>query len=146
MKEYPTKTQVLTEPRPNFKRGLMDLVSEWKKEFYGGWEQEFEETQMLGLAVLSLRICALYNVGLVDVTIGEVDSFSPKEQHIYLTKPSVITMLHELAHHLFGPDELQACRWSVWIYQLRFRNDYNKLVWDQHRIVRPSSRKAKQSK
>jgi len=139
MTKYPTKSQILATPRPDYPKGLFQAISNWKKEFYFKWNEKFEENHWLALDILAITICVQYKRMLISVSQGKIDHYDPNKYHITLSKPSILTMLHELAHHLFGPDETQACRWSVWLYQLRFRNDYNKLVWQEHMLVKPSS-------
>lgn len=50
---------------------------------------------------------------------------------------SIITVLHELGHHFYGESELQACRFSVWLFRAAFPNAYAKLEWEGHTLKRP---------
>lgn len=45
---------------------------------------------------------------------------------------SIISTLHELAHHLFGPDEKTACRWSIWLFKKVWPKAFAKLRWKGH--------------
>ena len=142
---YPTKEEILAEPRPTYPKGLMSMISDWKKSFYEGWADLPGEERFSSLQILLLAITEMYHGPHVILYKGTIDRYLPGSLPIIETSNlSILSALHELGHHLFGPDELQACRWSVWLYQLRFRKDYNNLVWDEHRLVRPSSSKAKE--
>lgn len=50
---------------------------------------------------------------------------------------SILSTLHELGHHLFGASELDACRFSVWLFRAAFPNAYDQLEWDGHTLRRP---------
>lgn len=50
---------------------------------------------------------------------------------------SILTVLHELGHHFYGDSELQACRFSVWLFRAAFPNAYAKLEWEGHTLKRP---------
>ena len=139
MFKYPTKKQILAETRPIFKKGVMIAISLWKSEFYKNWENKNPDFKFIDLEAMAVVICRIYNKP--DVKVLQSDWTMYKDSQIYLDSPSIISLFHELAHHLFGHDELTACRWSVWLYQLRFRKDYNKLVWNKHLLVKPLSSK-----
>ena len=59
-----------------------------------------------------------------------------KTIHIDIHKISIISGLHELAHHLYGKSELKACRWSVWLFKICFPQQYKKLKWSNHLLVK----------
>jgi len=67
------------------------------------------------------------------------DCYSPSERTIYLNTsdggPSVITFLHEFAHHL-GRDERGACRWSLNLFKRNFPRSFARLVPDGHTLRR----------
>ena len=144
--KYPTKKQILAPPRPKYKKGLMSIISSWKNNFYKNWSTQPMNSKLWNLQILSETICNLEGVPRVIVFHGDINKYHPVRWGIELTEPySVISLFHELAHHIFGPDELTACRWSVWLYQLRFRNNYNKLIWKKHILVRPIQRHLSQT-
>lgn len=133
--EYPTRSQIMLEPRPFFRFGLFKVVSNWKEWAYPEWSLKDEDLRMENLQGLVQGICKVYEVPVPKVLFGDTDCYSPLTQEILLTKPSVVTTLHELAHHLFGPSEYHACRFSVWLYKLRFVSAYEKLEWHGHLLV-----------
>ena len=139
--KYPTKKQILKEPRPTFKRGVMKEISEWKRDFYQNWNEQEENTKLWTLQLLAEICCNIEGRPRILVNKGNINRYRKIGWIIELTTPlSIISLLHELAHHLFGSDELTACRWSVWLYQLRFRNDYNNLIWNEHTLMKAPSK------
>lgn len=150
---YPTKEQILKEPRPDIPNELLAVMSRWKEFFYKGWKRRDIEYKIGSLGILMNTICMIYgkkNPNYEHCTCKEhVDHYNPRTKTLVLGKNiSIISAFHELAHHLFGASELTACRWSVWIYKLRFRKDYEKLVWKRHLLVRqaPNSSPTKRGK
>jgi len=51
-------------------------------------------------------------------------------------KLSVVTYLHEFAHHLFGKDERKACRWSINLFRRCFPKSWEKLRFEGHMVRR----------
>ena len=138
--KYPTKKEILKLPRPIFKRGTLAIISAWKWAFYKGWNEMEMNAKLWHLQCLAEAICGLEGKPFIVTFNGATNKYHPIGFGIELKEPySVISLLHELAHHLYGSNELTACRWSVWLYQLRFRKDYNKLIWQEHTLVKPSS-------
>ena len=138
---YPTKEEILAKPRPTYPDGLLKNISEWKKKCYPRWTKR--KDQHYCMQALARIIVDAYTAEAVYIKEGFPSRYTIKDgfAFIFIENGSIITLLHELGHHLFGPDELQACRWSVWLYQLRFRKDYNNLIWDEHLLRKPSSMK-----
>lgn len=50
--------------------------------------------------------------------------------------PSIISSLHELGHHLFGSDELEACRYAIGLFKAGFPKSFDKLQWQGHMLVK----------
>lgn len=137
---YPTKDEILTEPRPFFRLGLFNTVTQWKLGYYSfaSWRNQTDAEHLESLTALVKMICEVYNYPAPLMRLGDSDCYIPGEFEggvIQLTKPSIMTTLHELAHHLFGPSEYHACRFSVWLYKLRFGSAYNKMTWHGHLLV-----------
>lgn len=138
---YPTKDEILYPPRPLFRQGLFKAISAWKKVDYKNWSSKDSSAQHAALQRLMWSVCIVYRVKpplLKDW--GIVDAYFPDKKVITTTSQSIISLLHELAHHLFGESEYHACRWSVWLYQLRFTSAMEQLVWKNHTLVKPSSK------
>lgn len=47
---------------------------------------------------------------------------------------SVVSTLHEFGHYLMGDSELEACRFSVWLFAEAFPGSYAKLHFDGHML------------
>jgi hypothetical protein len=131
---YPTKEKILKTPYKHLSITL-ELVNIWKKDFY---QTEFWKENKIK--------CLEYLIGglshmryITNVTIGKKYCYQPNSKTIVLDKnnPSIISTLHEYAHHILGPDELEACRWSVWLFKKCFPNEYAKLTWKGHMLKKP---------
>lgn len=134
---YPTKEQILETPHKH-KVEVIQVVKAWKREFYNGrWGNMGAEEKLAALNELANAITPHYEAEPVEVLPYTGGSGEYGDSKIYLSKPSIVTTLHELAHHMFGPDELKACRWSVWLFIKTFPKAYEKLVWQGHMLVRP---------
>lgn len=130
---YPTRDQILAEPLPTFKPEVLRTVREWKREYRGTRRSQDAITALLS------RLAACYakpvNINYAEPTfIG--DHYNPATRTITLTpsRLSVVTALHEMAHHLFGRSELKACRWSVHLFRRTFARSYAALDWDGHML------------
>ncbi len=134
---YPTQREIL-EKKVHFRQETLDYVGEWKKKFYnnGQWAKTDKNDAIKDLLK-----------GLADeysspVGIEMEERMTPCYQHdnqtIFLdsAKPSILTALHEFAHHLYGKSEYRACRWSVWLFMQCFPRAYGKLVWKEHMLVK----------
>lgn len=130
---YPTKEDILAE-RPMFKWGVFKVISEWKLGRYPKWAEQPLEEKRASLYELGVAMSQLYGVKppLVMIAYALKHSYYQKPGIIWTHNGSIISFLHELGHHLFGPGEIHACRFSVWIYKLRFTSAMKKLVWHGH--------------
>jgi len=135
---YPTKKEIL-KSKPRFKKKLIEIIQNWKKEFY---TQQWSQTQKdkkreyieILLTTISLIIYNKYPLITHDYIIY---CYNPKEKKIFLGKNiSIISSLHELAHFLFGSSELKACRWSIWLFKENFPKEFKKLQWEKHTLIK----------
>lgn len=134
---YPSREAIMAEPRPRFRWGLFKAISDWKTLHYHQWSRQDAGQRLMRLTALSNAICRVYGVSAPAISEWEdTDRYDPVERVIYLREASIVSLLHELAHHLFGPSEFHACRFSVWIIQMRFKSMMDHLVWQQHLLVR----------
>lgn len=133
---YPTKEEILARPLL-FKRETLAAVKAWKVEHFDGqWGSKTLEQKLASL-------CALVDVldngrRTVRVTIGNRYCYYPDSRLLVLdgNLPSIISTLHEMGHHRRGESELEACRYSVFMFQKAFPRQYERLVWDRHMLVR----------
>jgi hypothetical protein len=131
---YPTKEEIMKLPSPNFPPELIARVKEWKKAHYKGWKKDPIKITRLLLLIHTLatgiqpqvsdRYCYIDNESEDKLSIIELDG----------DHPSILSTLHELGHHFFGSSELEACRWSIWLFKTCFPKSFEKLKWDGHML------------
>lgn len=134
---YPTKEQILSAP---YKIKELDKgsINAWKKMCYiDKWKKADTKGRIIYLGIL----LGILNNGrkanpLKGVTLGHVYAYSPKSKVIMLDKrnPSILSTLHEYGHHLLGPSELEACVWSIRLFEKTFPNEFKKLRWEGHML------------
>jgi len=137
--KYPTKEQIL-EKDPAIKQFTIEVVLSWKKEFFKDWKNTPNEVKLERLKYLILGILAIAysNKPWLNIREGNSYYYLPTTYEIYQdkNKPSIISALHELSHHLYGPSELKACRWSIYIFRTCFPEMYKKLQWKNHLLIK----------
>lgn len=137
MSLYPTSEYIMAN-EVKFKAETIRTVKTWKAEHFRGWRDKSKAEKMIALHLLVDRLGATYNraVGF-DVNFGECDFYHRPTGTIHLSNPSIITALHEFAHHL-GMDEFGACCWSVWLFKKVFPKSFAKLRFapGSHMLVR----------
>jgi hypothetical protein len=113
---YPTADEVLAAPELTYRPEVVRFVFAWKRE----WQGRRRTPDAIGALLRGLA--DVYQTP-VDVTFmsGASDS-ADLRGHITLNADhlSVITALHEFAHHRFGASEMKACRWSVQLFRKTF--------------------------
>ena len=134
---YPTKEKIL-EKRHKIDPKIIEIILSWKKEFLKDWKTCTNSQKIIILRTLLYAIVIKipsYNNKL-KVELGKNYSYNQKEKTIYLEghNPSILSTLHELAHHLFGHSELKACRWSYWLFATCFPKSLKKLKWENHML------------
>jgi hypothetical protein len=137
MPMYPTKEEIMTKEQ-RFKPEVLTLIRGWKKEIWKNYKGS-DETKQQALNILVNKITDIYGKPVdIEFAAGNpAGHYSARQHKIYLIgTPSIITVLHELAHHLFGPSELKACRWSVWLFKRTFPKAFQKLRWQGHMLKR----------
>jgi hypothetical protein len=139
MHPYPTKEEIM-DHEVKHKPEVIIAVKEWKKESWLPVRAGNLRDKAAALEILVNRIAGIYEKPVSfqfnpDTPIG--CHYKPKEKILVVDKScSIISTLHELAHHLFGSDEHQACRWSVWLFKKTFPKAYSQLVWQEHMLVK----------
>jgi hypothetical protein len=145
MPTYPTQEEILREPRPKHRRDVLAVTRDWKRTGWQAARTDRPDTQvtMKRIQITGL-ICEIANIYGKPISVSwspgyNNGHYNPVTRMIHLSgTPSIITALHELAHHLFGRSEWKACRWSVWLFRKTFPIAYAALVWDGHLLVRSS--------
>lgn len=134
---YPTKEQILKKP-VLFKKEAVDAVLNWKAEYYkdGKWQAGNKND---AINMLIKKLADVYNSPVnISMEPGAWSCYQQEDVTIILDsqQPSILTALHEFGHHLKGSSELQACRWSVWLFIKCFPKSYEKLAWRDHMLVK----------
>jgi len=136
---YPTKEKILAKPIKH-KRGVIQIIKTWKDDWKTAKDQNPRE-KFESIKILLTHLAESYNKPVNVEFIPELPSccYNLKTQTISINgTTSIISALHEMAHHLFGSSELKACRWSIWLFKKTFPIAYSKLIWNQHMLVRPT--------
>lgn len=105
------------------------------------WRGSLSERQTK-LRQLNRELAEAYDVKEPQLVFGEMPSadgdsgsscYLPAVKAIILRgKISIVTYLHEFAHHLLGKDERKACRWSVNLFRRCFPRSWKKLHFEGH--------------
>lgn len=137
--QYPTKQNIMKNPI-KFKKETIITIKQWKKIWQPQKLQKKEKLQALIMLIKLLAI--LYNKPVKTKYKPKAKSFSYSiiTKTIILNKTlSIISTLHEFAHHLHGPSELQACRWSIHLYKETFPKNFKALKWKGHMLIKQKS-------
>ena len=131
---YPAKEQILETPFKLSKKTLQ-ITADWKKNYLKNIKQKSENEKLTEITTLILALSAIPKPC---VKLGTMYYYDPVGKTIFLDKhhPSVISALHELGHFLYGNAELEACRFSVWLFKTIFPEFYQKLSWVGHLLVK----------
>ncbi len=136
--KYPTKEEIMAEPWPMHKKRLVTGVIAWKKNVW----KEAKYDSSLKARALELLVTLMGEAydKPCNFTVQEgipSPCYNPTTKTIHMNETmSIISTMHEFSHHIFGPDEGKACRWSVHLFRKTFPTAYNKLVWQGHCLVK----------
>jgi hypothetical protein len=134
MSIYPTKEEIMAEEQ-KFKPEVLKIVRSWKRVVWD--KDQAVDGRYIQLKVLAQALGVVYN-NPVQVKYCPEDytcHYNIKEKTISInSSASIISLLHEFAHHLFGSSELKACRWSVWLFKKTFPKAFQKLEWKGHML------------
>lgn len=137
--KYPTKEEIL-DANPKHKADVIDFVKMWKKSIWMEARKLSTEVKFNALKDLIQTIAEEHYDKPVDV-VYQADApscaYNPLRNVVIINQTlSIISALHELAHHLFGPSEKKACIWSVHLFRKTFPTAYKALHWNGHMLVR----------
>lgn len=126
-------------------RGEINALTYWKSAYFNGgaWKETGASDRVEYLKRLLNELNTERNgvpyrwIGGTEYTYapahdGYASVITVDEEH-----PSIISALHELGHHLFGSDELEACRYSIGVFKAAFPKAFEKLAWNGHMLVKP---------
>lgn len=109
--------------------------TDWKKSKHGSKMSKFRS-----LTRLTKILNAWYGKNTTSTFIIDARFFfySPMANTIVVNKGlSIISLLHEYGHALYGKSEFKACRFSTWLFKATFPKSYAKLVWQGHKLIKP---------
>lgn len=134
---YPTKEQILNN-EIIFRKKTIDTIIKWKEKYFN--DNKWKETDKNQALIELLTVLGLiYNKPVnIEMDTNFIFAYDPEVQTIYLnsSKPSIISSLHEFAHHIKGNNEYEACGWSVWLFKKTFPESYKKLKWNGHLLTK----------
>lgn len=131
---YPTKGEILKTPF-EFSPEVLIQTATWKDTYLKGIKEKTESDKLMEITIL---LCLIAGPMRPAVRLGTKYSYDTVGKVVFLDKDhaSVISALHELGHHLYGNSELEACRFSVWLFKTIFPEFYKKLSWVGHLLVK----------
>jgi hypothetical protein len=135
---YPTKETIMETPQLH-KPTVIRAVRDWKRTMWYPVRQEGPGPKFEALSSLAQNIAQLYQKPVNVEYAPELPScmYRPMTHTIYINASlSIISTLHELAHHLFGADETKACRWSIWLFKKTFKKSFDTLEWQGHMLIK----------
>jgi len=130
---YPTKEEILENPPEGINEDIL-ILGEWKEKHYNKWKEKTTEYKHNALYELITSLCKLYDNPCCITTEEERNYYLQETRTINISKskPSIISALHEFAHHILGESELKACSYSVWMYKIAFPKMFTKMKFDGH--------------
>jgi hypothetical protein len=138
MATYPTKKEIM-EKEQKFKPEVIKIVKNWQKVCWKIITPRTPENKFHALSILINDLSELYNKPVCVEYRPSLHSccYVPNIKTVYINdSASIISLLHEFAHHVFGHSETKACKWSVWLFKKTFPLSFNKLKWKGHMLVK----------
>jgi len=141
-RNYPTPERIMTNPVKH-KKEVLTMAKTWRKETWATKKRGTPSERFEAIAIILTNIATIYNKPVrikleVDSAIGPRYDV-PNNTIIIDQKLSIITAFHELAHHLFGINETQACRWSIWLFKKVWPIAFDRLTWEGHLRIKQNT-------
>jgi hypothetical protein len=132
--KYPTKEEILRKEL-KLEDGLLNALLAWKNIIWVTYKKTNPEKSLI---LLNEVLNALYSKNIKVFFNPAISTccYVPKERAIYMNSHSIISLLHEYGHAIYGASELKACRFSVHIFKNLFPRAYAKLEWSGHMLVK----------
>lgn len=150
MTTYPSKEEVQiaieqTEETPE-EIALRTALAEWKKTSYSHkWKKMNLFEKSTALESLGMYLTATLTPDDPRKDIKFAFSITPwcffiksRTINIYVKNPSIISLLHEFGHALYGINELTAQTFALRLFKDVFPVAFKKLVWDGHMMKLPT--------
>lgn len=131
MTAYPTMEEIMAEEM-SLDGKTVEILLQWKRDCWKDWNNQTQFEQWVNLLILIQRLA--YPIFFEK---GKKYSYNDTTKTLTIDKdhPSLISTLHEIGHHLYGPSELLACRFSVQLFKAVFPGSFKKLKVDGHRLT-----------
>lgn len=135
---YPTTEEVKAAVKTTDVTEYIEPLKMWKKTFYTkNWNKKDIIYKLNALIVLVTIISSISKNKKVTTSIGIEYSYNTKTNVIQIgPNASIISTLHELGHAIWGTQEIDACRFSVALFQQVFPKEFSKLEWRGHMLFR----------
>lgn len=160
---YPTLSEILKK-KNNFTKEEIATIIIWKTKWFKRWKHKSKKIQIIALKELIENFCDATGSNNVDIIEGkeyaytnyndsddyhdyqdEYDEDDEYDYHEYennnqiildIKNPSIISTLHEIAHHIHGNGETKACRWSTQLFKENFPKDFKNLKFKGHLLIK----------
>ncbi len=140
---YPTPKEIM-DNKPKIDKQFTKTLLIWKRAAYKNWKKQtnHEKLDKLDLLIHMLNIVYSEIFGKYkEIFISyflETYAYDQKHQMIEIDphNPSIISTLHELAHHFFGKNERKATKWSIHLFKKCFPIEAKKLRWQRHMLIK----------
>ncbi len=134
--KYPNQKEILTA-RVEYLPEELEYFESWKNTYWRRARKHKKiEARIYALAWL-IKIMASFHKQKIEVSyrpdLGSA-CYDKSENTIHLINDSIISALHELAHAIFGSNELTACSWSIQLFRKIFPEAYKRLIWQGHML------------
>ena len=134
--QYPTKETILAQT-PIINPKTIAITNIWKKEALPNWNKDSQFTKFCKLQMLIICISETEDKREPIIRLANTNALFRKNIILLdIEKLSIISTLHEIAHYLFGPSELTACRWSIHLFKTCFPKQFEKLDWKGHLLIK----------
>lgn len=135
--QYPTKDEIL-DGEVKFRKETTAIMESWKDWVWDTAKDRGDDAKMRAIRALLSELAESY--GKPEPKVDWIPEESNNGTYLdgvitLLGTPSIVTALHELAHHLFGAGEKQATRWSVWLFKRTFPKAFRRLKWKGHLVI-----------
>ena len=133
---YPTKKEILKYKIHKKKESLLTMRI-WKKDNFKRWKDKTSQEKIRELNKLINNLNKINQGKNLRISESDKYCYDIKEQIIFhdTNNPSIVSSLHELAHHLYGSNELITCAWSIQHFIDIFPKQYKKLQWKGHLLT-----------
>jgi hypothetical protein len=124
--------------KPDLKPETIESLRLWKQQHYKNWSSKSKKDKISDLNWLIMTIMKAEK-STKDWWSVNTDFYGWEENSgtffINKNRPSIISTLHEIGHALHGRSELEACRFSVWLFKIVFPKSHEKLKSEGHLLI-----------